>query len=115
MADKKFDESNSGILGINDYKQKDTHPDHRGRALIGGLWYWVSGWDKQSYAHKFISLAFTEMTQDEVDRMMAKREEKAKPQQPQQQTTQQPEPQQSRAEGAPNPDAQQHFDSDIPF
>lgn len=124
MSNKTYDDNNSGIIGKNDYKEKDTHPDVRGRAMVGGLWYWVSGWNKSGGGREFTSLAFTLMTQDEVDKMQAKRAEKQKPQQPQggqpqqqpQQRQQQQAPQQqTRQEGQPNPDANQDFDDDIPF
>ena len=115
---KQYDDTNTGIIGKNDYKQKDTHPDQRGRVNIKGLWFWVSGWDKQANGRTFTSLAFTEMTQAEVDTMMEKRAAKQAPQQPQQQQPQRQAPAQqppARQEGEPNPDANQNFDEDIPF
>ncbi|QQV88316.1 putative single-stranded DNA binding protein [Erwinia phage Fifi44] len=123
---KTYDDTNTGIIGANDYKQKDTHPDQRGRCNVGGLWYWVSGWDKKSNNRTFTSLAFTLMTQDEVDKMMAKRAEKERPQQgaqqqqPQQQAPAQSQPQQ-QAPAQQTPPATQNneppmdFDDDIPF
>ena len=115
---KTYNDENTGIIGKNDYKQKDTHPDQRGRVNIKGLWFWVSGWDKQANGRTFTSLAFTEMTQAEVDTMMEKRAAKQAPQQPQQQQPQRQAPAQqppARHEGEPNPDANQNFDEDIPF
>lgn len=48
----------TGALFPNDKKEKDTHPDHKGDALIDGVEYWVSGWDKESKnGVKYISLA----------------------------------------------------------
>ena len=49
---------NSGLLGLNDRKEKDSHPDHKGSALIGGVEYWISGWNKENQYGPFISLAF---------------------------------------------------------
>lgn len=122
---KEYDDTNTGIIGTNDYKQKDTHPDQKGRVNVNGLWYWVSGWDKVSNGRKFTSLAFTLMTQGEVDAMMEKRKAKQAPQQgaQQQQTKQQaapnkPEPQaqqQSIPEGHPAGEPPMDFDEDIPF
>ena len=44
MAYEKRD--NSAILFFNDKKLQDTHPDFKGDALIGGVFYWVSMWRK---------------------------------------------------------------------
>lgn len=123
---KEYDDTNTGIIGTNDYKQKDTHPDQRGRVNVNGLWYWVSGWDKVgSNGRKFTSLSFTLMTQGEVDTMMEKRKAKQAPQQgaqqQQQQTQQQaapksePQAQQSIPEGHPAGEPPMDFDDDILF
>lgn len=59
MANQR-DDDNSGALYNNDRKQKDTHPDRTGKAKIGGVEYYVSGWIKESKrdGSKFLSLAF---------------------------------------------------------
>lgn len=50
---------NSGSLFKNDRKEKDTHPDRTGSALIDGVAYWVSGWVKQDRnGNQFLSMAF---------------------------------------------------------
>lgn len=51
--------NNAGILGLNDRKEKDSHPDRKGSCIIDGVEYWVSGWDKVNQYGPFISLAFT--------------------------------------------------------
>lgn len=125
---KPFDDTNTGIIGVNDYKQKDTHPDQRGRANIGGLWYWVSGWDKSAGGRNFTSLSFTLMTQDEADKVIAKQAEKQRPQQgsqPQQQSggqqqsqrqaQQQPQQPQQTTQNSGSNEPQMDFDDDIPF
>lgn len=49
----------SGSVFVNDDKQKETHPDFKGSALIDGKAYWVSGWKKKTGAGKtWLSLAF---------------------------------------------------------
>lgn len=45
----------SGSIFKNDRKQTEKQPDFKGSALIHGVEYWVSGWDKD----KFISLSFS--------------------------------------------------------
>lgn len=49
---------NSGSIFVNDRKEKDTHPDRTGTAMIGGVMYYVSGWIKEGQKGKFMSLAF---------------------------------------------------------
>lgn len=49
---------NGGTIFVNDRKEKDTHPDRTGTAMIGGVMYYVSGWLKQGSKGPFLSLAF---------------------------------------------------------
>lgn len=49
---------NTGSLFKNDKKEKDTHPDRTGTALIDGVAYWVSAWTKEGKNGKWQSLAF---------------------------------------------------------
>ncbi len=50
---------NSGSLFKNEKKEKDTHPDRTGTAMIDGREYWISGWIKTGKnGSKFMSLAF---------------------------------------------------------
>jgi hypothetical protein len=49
---------NSGTLFVNDRKDKDTHPDRAGTAMIDGVEYYVNGWIKEGKKGKFLSLAF---------------------------------------------------------
>ena len=56
---------NTGSLFKNDKREKETHPHAKGKALIDGVWYWVSAWTnigKQS-GEKYQSLSFTKMEQ----------------------------------------------------
>jgi hypothetical protein len=39
---------NSGVLFKNDKRTKDTQPNYRGPAIIGGMKYEVSLWRKES-------------------------------------------------------------------
>lgn len=115
-----YDDTNTGIIGKNSYKEKDNHPDIRGRINIDGIWYWLSGWEKTSNGQTFHSLAATIMTQEQVDKMLAKRAAKQAPQQAAQQRQQQQQPQQQApAQQQPTTWAReepsQDFDDDIPF
>lgn len=49
---------NSGTIFVNDRKEKDSHPDRSGTAMIDGVEYYVSGWIKQGQKGQFLSLAF---------------------------------------------------------
>lgn len=116
MANKEYSDELTGIISKNDYKKEDKHPDARGRCCIGGLWYWIAGWNKQSGDRRFTSLSFTLMTQGEVDVMNEKRAAKSAPQQPQQQAAPQQQaqaPQASQSTTAQQPPMD--FDDDIPF
>jgi uncharacterized protein (DUF736 family) len=57
---------NSGSLFKNDKKEKDTHPDYKGSAMIGGVEYWLSAWIKEPRGggQKFMSLALKPKEQD---------------------------------------------------
>ena len=49
----------SGSIFKNNRKEKDTHPDLSGTALIDGHEYWVSGWKKKDRnGDTFVSLSF---------------------------------------------------------
>ncbi len=56
MTDNKRD--NSGILFDNDRKNNDRQPDFKGSCTIGGVDYWISGWNKSGAKGPFTSLAF---------------------------------------------------------
>ena len=64
---KAYDNNNSGALFKNEKRTKDTHPNSRGKVMVDGKHFWVSGWTrKSSNDQPFISLAFTEMTAEEI-------------------------------------------------
>lgn len=77
---------NSGALFRNDKKEKVTHPNATGTAMIDGVMYYVSAWTKEGKSGKFQSLSF-------------KRKDEAK----------------SKASPAPSQSTDEFDDSDVPF
>lgn len=49
---------NTGTLFRNDKREKESHPNATGTAIIGGVEYWVSAWTKEGAKGKFQSLSF---------------------------------------------------------
>lgn len=50
----------SGSLFRNDKREKDTHAHAKGKAMIGGVMYWVSAWTKtKGDGERWQSLSFT--------------------------------------------------------
>lgn len=48
-----------GSLRRNNKKEKDTHADYRGSAMIDGRSYWIAGWVKTGETgDKWLSLSF---------------------------------------------------------
>lgn len=52
-----FDRTNTGTLGRNKRKEKDTHPEYTGQINIEGVDYWLSAWVKNGNGEKFFSLS----------------------------------------------------------
>lgn len=52
-----YDNTNKGVLFINDRKQKDSHPDFKGSLDVGGVSYWLSGWRKTTSKGETISVS----------------------------------------------------------
>lgn len=56
---KQYDNTNRGVLFINDRKEQDNHPDRKGSINIEGKEYWLSAWDKETAKGETISLSVT--------------------------------------------------------
>lgn len=56
----EYDNNLTGIIGKNDRKESDKHPDLKGNCEIGGVQYWISGWRKarKDGSGSFYSLRF---------------------------------------------------------
>lgn len=52
-----FDNTNRGVLFVNDRKQSDNHPDYKGSINIAGVDYWLSAWTKSGQKGDFLSLS----------------------------------------------------------
>lgn len=54
---------NTGALFKNDRREKDSHPNAKGSALIEGVEYWVSSWTNEDRnGNKYQSLKFERKT-----------------------------------------------------
>ena len=62
---------NSGIIGKNDRKETDKHPDISGSATVDGVEYWLSGWKKEKNGRSFYTLSFKPKVQASSDRKSA--------------------------------------------
>jgi hypothetical protein len=54
-----YDNTNKGILGRNDRKTQDTHPDFSGSINVEGREFWLSGWvkERKDGSGRFFSLS----------------------------------------------------------
>jgi hypothetical protein len=50
-----YDNTNRWTLNKNDRKEKETHPDYKGKLNVDGVDYWIDGWIKEGANGKFIS------------------------------------------------------------
>lgn len=108
---------NSGTLFKNDRRDSENHPHAKGKALIGGVWYWVSAWTKEPKGggDRFQSLSFQEMTPEQSAKYGgAGGGAQAPRQQQRSQGGPAPRPQRQPV-GAPFVDEQQIDPNDVPF
>lgn len=56
---------NSGTLGVNKRKEKDSHPGYTGQCEIDGKAFWISAWVKEGNGGKFFSLSFKPKEQND--------------------------------------------------
>ena len=61
---------NSGALYTNKNRQKDSHPNVKGRAMVGGVWYWVSGWTNimPNGTERYVSMSYQPMSQEDINK-----------------------------------------------
>ena len=50
-----YDNTTRWTLNKNDRKEKETHPDYKGKLNVNGVDYWIDGWIKEGANGKFIS------------------------------------------------------------
>ena len=102
----QFDNTNRGVVFVNERKERDSQPDMNGSINIEGTDYWLSGWWKtpQSGGEDFLSLSVK--LKDGQQRAAPAQQQRGRPAQ-----TQRGRPQQAAPAGGGSGDD----DSDIPF
>lgn len=61
MSNQAYDNTNRGAIFKNDRKEKDTHPDYRGKINVDGVDKEISLWVKESKdGKKFFSASISE-------------------------------------------------------
>ncbi len=45
---QQYDNTNKGVLFVNDRKDSESHPDLKGSINIDGKEYWLSAWNAQT-------------------------------------------------------------------
>lgn len=68
---QQYDNTNKGVLFVNDKMLSDKHPSRKGSINIEGVEYWLSGWDRMTAKGETISLS--------VERKDAAKAQGAKP------------------------------------
>jgi len=64
---QQYDNELRGALFRNDKGDNPKRPDYRGRCMIGGKQFRMSGWLKTSHnGDRYMSIAFAEHTPNEV-------------------------------------------------
>jgi hypothetical protein len=66
-------QDNSGALYPNLSRKKESHPNCRGRSFVGGVWYWVSGWNNLMPNNtRYVSLSYTELSVEDIAKYITK-------------------------------------------
>ena len=94
MPRSDYDNTNRGAIWPNDRKEKETHPDYKGSANIGGVEYWVAAWKRRPDAsdnYPILKFAFEQKEQRQANTSGEQRRSK------------------------PQKTVQPDFDDDIPF
>lgn len=54
----QYDNTDRGVLFVNNRKERDTQPDRTGSLNVGGVEYFIDGWLKKSRdGNQFLSLS----------------------------------------------------------
>lgn len=59
--------NNSGSIRVNKNKTEHNQPDYKGKIVIEGVEYWVSGWKKERDGDTWLSMAFDKVQQPNLD------------------------------------------------
>ena len=70
----EYDNTNKGVLFINDKATDAKHPTRKGSLNVGGVEYWISAWDKNTSKGETISLSI--QRKDVPEKFVSKAEER---------------------------------------
>lgn len=67
---QEYDDNERGVAFVNDDKRSDNSPDYRGKAKVGGIWYWMSGWKQRprNGGDPFMAWSFQEMDAEQAEK-----------------------------------------------
>ncbi len=59
---------NTGTLFRNDKKEKETDPNAKGSAFIGGVEFWIASWTNDKDGKKYQNLKFSRKDENKTPR-----------------------------------------------
>lgn len=70
-----------GSLFVQVDKKTVKHPDQKGKCKIGGVEYWISGWDtiSKESGKEYLKLKFSEVGKKEVENKASTKEDPSVP------------------------------------
>ena len=56
-----YDNTNTGIISVNERKESEKHADYTGTINVGGKEFWLSGWKRKSEKTQRVGSTFKEL------------------------------------------------------
>lgn len=74
-----YDNTNTGIISVNERKESEKHPDYSGTINVGGKEFWLSGWKRKSEKTGKSFLSLTVREKQDTPRQISEPTRKAAP------------------------------------